>query len=1019
MSAVPTLADGRRQRRRWLVLLGVALLVVMQLLLYQLWSSHQEAMHEAGIKTRNYAAIFEARLDATLRRTETVVQALVRTTPEAALSQAATARFAGKLNAELDSRLLNFEELAGLRIFDANGDLLYASGNGHAASVNIADRRYFSLVRDNPQAGLVFSEVLTARTTGRQSIVAARALRDGRGVFLGLVTGLIDVEHFQNLFRSLDIGAQGLLAIRRSDDFSLAVRWPPRDSEINRPLPEGSPSRQAIGAGKSETTFEMAGVIDGVVRVFSMHKLERYPFFVMAALARDDVLAGWRMRALAVGFAGLLLLGLLAGLLYRLWHSEGREIRALAELTESEEAFRRLFEDMNDPLLLLKNGNFVDCNAATVRMLGYRSKAELLDRTPADISPACQPDGRRSAEKAAEMIAQALQAGYQRFEWMHLRADGSTVPVEVTLTPITLRGEVILHTLWRDISERQAADTRMRLLASVFEHSGEAIVITDRDNRILEINRTFSRLTGYRVDEIRGENPRILSSGRTLPEEYQAMWQAIHEQGYWQGEVWDRRKDGSCFPKWLTISAIRGSDEAVDYYIGSFIDISEQKAAEDRINHLAHHDTLTGLPNRYKLHGRLVQAIASARRDNSRGALLFLDMDRFKDINDTLGHHVGDGLLREVASRLAGSIRESDVVARLGGDEFVVMLVDVGTAAAGRVADKILKALAKPYGIDGHELRSAASIGIAIFPEDGDSVEVLMQNADTAMYQAKSTGRNNVKFFTASMNEAARTRHEMEGALHLAIQRQEFELYYQPQIDSGLRVIGAESLLRWQHPQRGLVPPGEFIPLAEETGLILPIGHWVLEAACIQLERWSHDAAARDLQLAVNVSARQFHQPDFVEQVQRVLERSGADPARLKLELTESLVLDNVKDTISKMRAIKLLGVSFSMDDFGTGYSSLAYLTRLPLDQLKIDRSFVLNLPGNRNDSIIVQTVITMGRSLGLNVIAEGVENEAQRLFLESHGCHAYQGFLFSRPLPLAAFEKFLLQHSGSGAAVF
>ncbi|MFZ2852983.1 MAG: EAL domain-containing protein [Rhodocyclaceae bacterium] len=1018
MSTAHTLADSRRQRTQLRVVLGVALLVVMLLLSYQLWFSYRKILKEAELKAHNYTAIFEARLDATLRRTDTVLLSLVSTVPEAALNRHAVRIFAGQLNAELDSRLRNFDELAALQVFDAGGELLYWSGRDSMPPVNIADRTHFRFARDDLEGRLSFSEVLTARTTGEQSVIATRALRDRRGAFLGVVTALIDVAHFQQLFQSLDLGPQGIAGIRRSDDFTLAVRQPPLASEINQALPADNPTRLAISAGKTAGTAEFFSSSDGVVRIFSFRKLERYPFYVLAALARQDVLAGWRMGALVVGFSGLLLLALLSALLLRLRHSERRESRMLAELSESEEAFRHLFEKQSDPILLLKDGAFVDCNTATLTLLAYPSKAEFLNRKPADISPLYQPDGRSSAEKAAELIAATLQAGYRRFEWLHIRADGSEVPVEVTLTLVTLRGETILHTLWRDITERQAADRRLRLLASVFEHSGEAILISDRDNRILEVNQTFTQLTGYSADEVRGQNPRILSSGRMQPEGYRAMWQAIENDGYWQGEVWDRRKDGSCYPKWLTISVIRGHHDAVEYYIGNFIDISERKATEDRINHLAHHDTLTGLPNRYKLHGRLVQALASTRRDGRTLALLFIDLDRFKNINDTLGHHVGDELLREVAARLLTCVRESDVVARLGGDEFVVVLTDVEIPAVGRVAEKILRALARPFRIAGNELRSAGSIGIAVFPEDGGSVEVLMQNADTAMYHAKAMGRNNVKFFTVSMNTEARVRHEMEGALHLAIERQEFLLHFQPQVDSRQRVIGAEVLLRWQHPERGIVPPGDFIPLAEETGLILPIGDWVLKEACRQLERWSHTAWASDLPLAVNVSARQFRQTDFVRQVRRVLEESGAKPGCLKLELTESLVLDDIGDTIGKMRAIRQLGVSFSMDDFGTGYSSLAYLTRLPLDQLKIDRSFVTNLPDDKSDAIIAQTVITMGRSLGLSVIAEGVETEAQRDFLERHDCHAYQGFLFSRPLPLDDFERYLQQSRGAGAAV-
>ena len=689
-------------------------------------------------------------------------------------------------------------------------------------------------------------------------------------------------------------------------------------------------------------------------------------------------------------------------------------LQAEQQLRESEEAFRRLFEDANDPLLLLKDGVFIDCNTATLELLGYRCKAEFLGQSPDDISPPCQPDGRSSKEEAAAMIVAAHRCGYHRFEWTHLRRDRSTVSVEVTLTPITLRGEVIVHTLWRDISERRVSENRLRLLAAVFEHSAEAIMVSDRDNRIVEVNQAFCRLTGYALADVRGADPRLLSSGRSAPEEYRAMWQSISRTGRWQGEIWDSRKDGTVYPKWLSISTIRGADGNVEHYIGSFVDISERKAAEEKISHLAHFDTLTDLPNRSNLQGRLEQALASARREGRRPlVVMFLDLDRFKNINDTLGHHVGDALLLEVSRRLIASVRESDVVARLGGDEFVVVLTVADVVAAERVASKILKALSQPYQIDGQRLHTTSSIGIALFPVDGETVDVLMRNADAAMYHAKSAGRNNVQFFTASMNQAARDRRQLEEDLHLALQGEQFVLHFQPQVDVMRRVFATEALLRWQHPQHGLVPPARFIPLAEDTGLIVPIGQWVLETACAQIKVWSDDARTSQLQVAVNVSARQFRQADFVDQLRELLARSGAEPARLKLELTESLVLDNVADTIARMNAIKRLGVTFSMDDFGTGYSSLSYLTRLPLDQLKIDRAFVSRLPDTQSDAVIAQTIVTMGRSLGLKVIAEGVENEAQRQFLARHGCHGYQGYLFGRPLPVKAFEQLLRPGGG------
>ncbi len=1010
MSPAPPFPADRKHRRTLIALLGVGTLGVTLVMASMIWTDRQEQVREARSEARGYASMVEARLDATLRRCDANLLTLARSLPKAALNPQAAASDAYGINAELDARRFNFQEVAGLQVFDANGDLLYGSDGLNARRLNIADSGYFRTLRDKPDAGLVFSGAPESPVTGRQTLVAARALHDRQGRFGGAVVAAIDLAYYLTLFQSLDLGPQGLVAIRRSDDFSLVARWPPGDAASNRTLPADSSTRIAITGGATESGSEFAEAIDGVVRTLSFRKLERYPFFVVAALAQDDVLAGWRIRATEFGASGLLLLGLLGTLLLRLWRLEARQKHLRAEQMESEEVFRHLFEDMNDPILLLKDGSFIDCNAATLRLLGYGSKQEFLNCRPAEISPERQPDGRSSAEKAAAMIATALQVGYHRFEWTHSRADGSNVPVEVTLTPITLGGEVVLHTLWRDISDRRAAEHRLRLLASVFERSGEAIVICDRDSRILEVNRAFTELTGYSADDVRGRNPRILSAGRTTDAEFRAMWQAINGENFWQGEIWDKRKDGSFYPKWLTISAVTNPAGEVDYYIGSFTDMTERKAAQERISHLALHDTLTGLPNRYNLQGRLDQALATARRDSGHLALMFIDLDRFKNINDSLGHHVGDGLLQEVANRLTASVRDSDVVARLGGDEFVVVLTGIEAAVAGSMAHKILATLAKPYRIETHELESSTSIGIAVYPEDGDDAETLMRNADTAMYHAKEAGRNNVQFFTTRMNQAAMERHELEGGLHLALERNEFALHYQPQFDSQGRVIGAEALLRWQSPEHGPVSPLYFIPLAEDSGLILPIGRWVLAAACGQIKAWSADPRLRELRLAVNVSPREFREADFVEQIRRALETSGADPARLKLELTESLVLDNVEQAIRKMQLIKKLGIALALDDFGTGYSSLSYLTRLPLDQIKIDRAFVLKLPDSISDCVVTKTIITLATGLGMPAIAEGVETAAQREFLEHSGCHAFQGNLFSRPLPLAEFEQFVLK---------
>jgi diguanylate cyclase (GGDEF)-like protein len=450
----------------------------------------------------------------------------------------------------------------------------------------------------------------------------------------------------------------------------------------------------------------------------------------------------------------------------------------------------------------------------------------------------------------------------------------------------------------------------------------------------------------------------------------------------------------------------------VTHYVSSFTDISKRKEAEEQIRHLAYFDPLTQLPNRRLLMVRLGLALAGSGRRRRHGALLFIDLDHFKVLNDTEGHEVGDLLLVEVARRLRACVRQGDTVARLGGDEFVVMLEDLDEderLAAGQaegVGEKIRHAAAEDYALKDRAYRGTLSIGVILFRDGRDSVDELLKHADVAMYQAKADGRDAVRFFDPQMQSALEARAALEDELRRVVPQRQLVLHYQPQIDEGQRVLGAEALLRWQHPQRGLVAPDEFIPLAEETGLIVPIGQWVLETACAQLKAWERDPALRHLVLAVNVSARQFRQADFVAAVRNALDANAANPARLKLELTESVVLDDVDDTVAKMSALRAVGVGFAMDDFGTGYSSLSNLKLLPLDQLKIDRSFVRGVASDTGDAVIVRTIIAMAQSLGLNLIAEGVEDEAQRQFLNDHGCGAFQGFLFSRPVPVDDFER-------------
>ena len=486
--------------------------------------------------------------------------------------------------------------------------------------------------------------------------------------------------------------------------------------------------------------------------------------------------------------------------------------------------------------------------------------------------------------------------------------------------------------------------------------------------------------------------------------------------GRYEDELCLRRLDGSTF--WArTRGCLLDPNAPEAGSIWVFEDITERKATEHEINSLAFYDPLTRLPNRRLLLDRLKQALASSVRSGRGCALLFIDLDNFKTLNDTLGHGMGDLLLLEVAQRLATCIREEDTVSRLGGDEFVAVLetlsenMEEAAAQAEAVGRKILSVLNQTYLLAGEEHHSAASIGITLFNDRQDTVEDLLKRADMAMYQAKAAGRNTLRFFNAEMQAAVTERAALEAGLHEAILKEQFLLYYQAQVSGDGQTTGAEVLVRWNHPQRGIVSPAEFITLAEETGLILPLGHWVLNTACTRLALWAKQPEMARLSLAVNVSARQFHRDDFVEQVLAVLERTGADPQRLKLELTESLLISNIEDVIAKMSELKKFGVGFSLDDFGTGYSSLSYLKRLPLDQLKIDQGFVRDILVDPNDAAIAKMIVALSESLGLAVIAEGVETEAQRDFLAHHGCHACQGYLFSRPLPLDEFEVFATQN--------
>jgi diguanylate cyclase (GGDEF)-like protein/PAS domain S-box-containing protein len=567
-------------------------------------------------------------------------------------------------------------------------------------------------------------------------------------------------------------------------------------------------------------------------------------------------------------------------------------------------------------------------------------------------------------------------------------------------------------TIFEDVTARKRTEETTRIMATVFSNSNEAILITDARNRIIAVNAAFERLTGYDAEDVISRDPKVLSAGKSPPELYQEMWVALTERGSWQGELWDRRKSGEVFPKWLSISVVRDATGQVANYIGSFIDISERKASEERVRHLAHHDALTGLPNRFSLHERLAQALGFAVRNRNMLALMMIDLDNFKTINDTLGHQTGDHLLIEVARRLSQAVRTSDIVARLGGDEFVVVLPDIDTPAdAAHVAEKILLTVERPYLIDGQSLRTSPSIGICLFPDDADSSDDLMKKADVAMYHAKAQGRANFQFFTAELQQATLARIAIENDLRAAIEAGQFELFYQPQLDLRTgRISGVEALVRWRHPERGLIPPMEFIPIAEETGLILPLGDWVLREACRQLAAWQAEGIV-DVRMSVNLSASQFLDPNLALRIAEILTENAVAAPMLDLEVTESMSMRSPENTVDLMQSLTRQGMSLSIDDFGTGYSSMAYLKLFPIRTLKIDRSFVRDIETDPNDAQICDVTVLLAHKLGLETVAEGVETQGQLKFLLSVGCERIQGFLISRPIPAQDVASFIRAH--------
>lgn len=663
-----------------------------------------------------------------------------------------------------------------------------------------------------------------------------------------------------------------------------------------------------------------------------------------------------------------------------------------------------IYSLMKDPQI--KNGFVVEYVSPKVREVTGYSPAQWLAR-PSLWLERVHPDDRPAVVLAQQQL---LEKGVLQHEYRFLHADGTCrwIYDQLVLTHNPSASATIAVGAWLDITDRKHAQEQLQLTSQVFESSREGIVITDGDNNLLSVNRAFSEITGYTMDEVVGRSPKLLASGRHDKAFFEDMWRTIRSQGQWQGEVWNRRKNGEIYPEWLSISAIRDSNGQFKQHIGILTDISSRKSAEEKIRFLSNYDPLTHLPNRALLHDRAQVALAAGQRSQTKVALMYIDLDRFKNINDSLGHAVGDRVLQELGARLTAHLHKDDTICRPGGDEFILLLPNTDYQGAAHVAQRTLAIMEEPILIDGQQLRLSASVGIALYPDNGTDLARLSQCADSALFRAKQNGRNSFQFFEQQMHERANEVLRIENDLRRALKNQELLLYYQPQVDAiSLKIVGAEALVRWQHPEWGLVSPARFIPIAEESGQIREIGNWVLHSAVQQNADWKA-AGLPIVPVAINLSVIQFKDPSLCDTVVEALQLSGLDPAKMELELTESIAMEDSSFTIDTVARLHALGIALSIDDFGTGYSSLSYLKRFKIDKLKIDQSFVRDLHRDSDDAAIVTAIIGLARSLGFKTIAEGVETQEQLDFLRANQCDEIQGYLFSKPVPADEFARML-----------
>lgn len=883
----------QRAQRMFIVFFLLLFLGTAALIAFLLGVAYQEKQRQAEVNASNVVEALEARLEATLRRSQATLEELARTTNPAVMSLAVRNEHATAMQRELALRASHFPEIVGLRLIDAQGNVLYASDIA-LPNASVRDRSYYLALRQNPQIPLFFSEVTIGRLNRTRQLYMAVPMHNPQGEFAGIAMAPLDIAYFQKLFAAINLGPHGVITFRRSDDGRLVLRMPAVKDSVNQSL-RTNQMFQHVASGEQSGLLRYSSSIDEVDRVYAFKRVGEFPFYLGAGIASMDFLAQWQTTLLGTVVVSLLVLLVLGVLLYRLQQSEVRQQDTSASLQASEDRFQLLLNAVGDGICGLdQDGRCMFANPAACQLLGHESETALLGQQLLPLVHTHGPD-RQPLPDGASAIHQALRQGRSAHadDALFTRADHSLLPVRYDAYPLVKNG-----------------------------HDIGAVLL--------------------------------------------------------------------------------------------FQDIGAHKRQQEQIAFLAHHDALTGLPNRILAEDRFWQLLSLTERHGTMLAMLFMDLDGFKTINDSLGHDVGDEMLQAVAQRLRTLLREHDTACRLGGDEFLLLLPDIDSIdSLLPMISRLLHALEQPYQLTGHQLSSSASIGVSLYPADGQDFTTLMKKADTAMYHAKDAGRNTCRLFDADMQVEAEEALRLRGRFMRALETGQFVLHYQPQVSlvDG-RIIGVEALVRWQDGEQ-LIPPGRFIPMAESSGLIVPLGEWVLQEACRQAVQWQH-CYPGPVGVAVNLSAVQFKRGNLEQAVAAALRDSGLPAHLLELELTETSLLHQTESVVTTLHRLGQLGVRLAIDDFGTGYSSLAYLKRLAVNTLKIDQSFVRNLPDDPDDANIVCAIIDMAHKLQLHTLAEGVETAQIADMLQAMGCEQAQGYHFARPQTAAQLQDFLRQQAAS-----